>query len=379
MEIAQLLSAQTRLLMDWTLPLTSIEIDYLHQTGRTALLGAKGCASIVLYSQEFVLSPPTIFSLQGTECQVIGYPRKSIGLYVKQSIIFRYDSNGEDLKGYTGAGLYDWIISDRCGVSVAFSTAVVSPGKVSIMHSDSGNKFNGETWSSVQRNKSGPVASVEILDVDKQQKPSNASPKIGHSHKLEAGLSGVVSGPVVIDTIQDGGSAVTAAAAAVFGVAVGAVATGGASAAAVAMGGAATAIGDGDAGAGDDDDACNPSSRRWRMNRHTGHHINALEEYFKEHSYPNELQRNEFALRLGMHPTQVMCWFQNKRTQMRSQSKREENKVLKSENNMLRAQIQHFTEVLSKHICPQCGVSSSQQYVDENILRSENIHLREEV
>ncbi|KAK1396079.1 hypothetical protein POM88_005942 [Heracleum sosnowskyi] len=194
----------------------------------------------------------------------------------------------------------------------------------------------------------------------------------------EAGLAAVVSGPVVIGTIQDGGAAVTAAAAAVFGVASGTVATGGASAAAVAMGGAATAIGDGDAGAGDDDDASDPSSRRWRMNRHTGHHINALEEYFKEHSHPNQLQRNELALRLGMHPTQVMCWFQNKRTQMRSQSRREENEVLKSENNMLRAQIKHFTEVLSKNICPQCGVSSSQQYVDENILRSENIHLREE-
>ncbi|KAK1396082.1 hypothetical protein POM88_005945 [Heracleum sosnowskyi] len=80
-----------------------------------------------------------------------------------------------------------------------------------------------------------------------------------------------------------------------------------------------------------------------------------------------------------MHPTQVMCWFQNKRTQLRSQSKREENELLKSENNMLGAQIQHFIEVLSKNICPQCGVSSSQQYVDENILRSENIHLREQV
>ncbi|KAK1398496.1 CCR4-NOT transcription complex subunit 4 [Heracleum sosnowskyi] len=83
--------------------------------------------------------------------------------------------------------------SDTCGVSVAFSTAAVSPGKVSIMHSDSGRKFNGEIWSSVQRNKSGPVASVEILDVDKQQKPSNASPKIGHSDKLVT--SGHISTP----------------------------------------------------------------------------------------------------------------------------------------------------------------------------------------
>ncbi|KAL8154797.1 hypothetical protein AgCh_000234 [Apium graveolens] len=44
---------------------------------------------------------------------VIGYPSKSIGLYVKQSIIFRSDSNGEDLKGYAGAGLYDSLPMDK--------------------------------------------------------------------------------------------------------------------------------------------------------------------------------------------------------------------------------------------------------------------------
>lgn len=41
------------------------------------------------------------------DVQVIGYPSKLIGLYCKQSIIFRSDSNGEDLEGYAGAGLYD--------------------------------------------------------------------------------------------------------------------------------------------------------------------------------------------------------------------------------------------------------------------------------
>ncbi|WOH14790.1 hypothetical protein DCAR_0934313 [Daucus carota subsp. sativus] len=44
---------------------------------------------------------------------VIGYPSKSIGLYVKQSIIFRSDSNGEDLKGYAGAGLYESLPMDK--------------------------------------------------------------------------------------------------------------------------------------------------------------------------------------------------------------------------------------------------------------------------
>ncbi|XP_042494835.1 alpha-glucan water dikinase 2-like [Macadamia integrifolia] len=42
---------------------------------------------------------------------VVGYPSKHIGLFIKkQSLIFRSDSNGEDLEGYAGAGLYDSVI-----------------------------------------------------------------------------------------------------------------------------------------------------------------------------------------------------------------------------------------------------------------------------
>lgn len=38
---------------------------------------------------------------------MITYPSKRIGLYSKPSVIFRSDSNNEDLEGYAGAGLYD--------------------------------------------------------------------------------------------------------------------------------------------------------------------------------------------------------------------------------------------------------------------------------
>ncbi|GAB2280495.1 hypothetical protein Dimus_015122 [Dionaea muscipula] len=44
---------------------------------------------------------------------VLGYPSKPIGLYIKRSIIFRSDSNGEDLEGYAGAGLYDSVPMDE--------------------------------------------------------------------------------------------------------------------------------------------------------------------------------------------------------------------------------------------------------------------------
>ncbi|KAF6145631.1 hypothetical protein GIB67_018737 [Kingdonia uniflora] len=45
--------------------------------------------------------------------KVLGYPSKLIGLFIKRSVIFRSDSNGEDLEGYAGAGLYDSVQMDK--------------------------------------------------------------------------------------------------------------------------------------------------------------------------------------------------------------------------------------------------------------------------
>lgn len=45
--------------------------------------------------------------------QLLGYPSKPIGLFIRRSIIFRSDSNGEDLEGYAGAGLYDSVPMDE--------------------------------------------------------------------------------------------------------------------------------------------------------------------------------------------------------------------------------------------------------------------------
>jgi alpha-glucan,water dikinase len=43
---------------------------------------------------------------------ILSYPSKSIGLY-GTGLIFRSDSNGEDLEGYAGAGLYDSVLLDK--------------------------------------------------------------------------------------------------------------------------------------------------------------------------------------------------------------------------------------------------------------------------
>ena len=45
--------------------------------------------------------------------QIIMFPSKSDGMFVPESLIFRSDSNGEDLEGYAGAGLYDSITMDE--------------------------------------------------------------------------------------------------------------------------------------------------------------------------------------------------------------------------------------------------------------------------
>ena len=48
--------------------------------------------------------------------RVLSYPSKSAAMFVPESLIFRSDSNGEDLDGYAGAGLYDSITMDPCVV-----------------------------------------------------------------------------------------------------------------------------------------------------------------------------------------------------------------------------------------------------------------------
>ncbi|CAI9092975.1 OLC1v1028361C2 [Oldenlandia corymbosa var. corymbosa] len=67
------------------------------------LVGAYPGRALSFISKKHDLSSP----------QVLGYPSKPIGLFIRRSIIFRSDSNGEDLEGYAGAGLYDSVPMDE--------------------------------------------------------------------------------------------------------------------------------------------------------------------------------------------------------------------------------------------------------------------------
>ena len=66
------------------------------------------CAQVEMYP-----SKSDRMTFGGIPCaQVEMYPSKSDGMFVRESLIFRSDSNGEDLEGYAGAGLYDSITMD---------------------------------------------------------------------------------------------------------------------------------------------------------------------------------------------------------------------------------------------------------------------------
>ena len=50
------------------------------------------------------------------DIKILAYPSKAAGFFVPDTLIFRSDSNGEDLPGYAGAGLYDSVTMDASEV-----------------------------------------------------------------------------------------------------------------------------------------------------------------------------------------------------------------------------------------------------------------------
>ncbi|GMJ13403.1 homeodomain GLABROUS 2 [Hibiscus trionum] len=132
-------------------------------------------------------------------------------------------------------------------------------------------------------------------------------------------------------------------------------------------------------GSGDDQDP-RPNKKK-RYHRHTQHQIQEMEGFFKECPHPDDKQRKELGRELGLEPLQVKFWFQNKRTQMKTQHERNENTQLRTENEKLRADSMRYREALSTASCPNCGgpTAVGQMSFDEHNLRLENARLREEI
>ncbi|KAH9744687.1 homeobox-leucine zipper protein HDG2 [Citrus sinensis] len=133
-------------------------------------------------------------------------------------------------------------------------------------------------------------------------------------------------------------------------------------------------------GASGDDQEQRPNKKK-RYHRHTQHQIQEMEAFFKECPHPDDKQRKELSRELGLEPLQVKFWFQNKRTQMKTQHERHENTQLRTENEKLRADNMRYREALSNASCPNCGgpTAIGEMSFDEHHLRLENARLREEI
>ncbi|XP_024028635.1 homeobox-leucine zipper protein ANTHOCYANINLESS 2 isoform X2 [Morus notabilis] len=133
---------------------------------------------------------------------------------------------------------------------------------------------------------------------------------------------------------------------------------------------------------GDDQDAGDDQPRKKKKyHRHTPNQIQELEAFFKECPHPDEKQRLELSKRLGLETKQVKFWFQNRRTQMKTQLERHENIILRQENDKLQAENNMMKDAMATPMCNQCGGPAipGQISFEEHQLRIENARLKDEL
>ncbi|XP_038708918.1 homeobox-leucine zipper protein ANTHOCYANINLESS 2-like isoform X2 [Tripterygium wilfordii] len=133
---------------------------------------------------------------------------------------------------------------------------------------------------------------------------------------------------------------------------------------------------------GDDQDATDkPPGKKKRYHRHTPQQIQELEALFKECPHPDEKQRLELSRRLCLATRQVKFWFQNRRTQMKTQLERHENSLLRQENDKIRAENMSIKDAMRNPICSNCGGPAviGEISIEEQHLRIENARLKDEL
>jgi len=98
-----------------------IYCELVRGLGEAIVSGTVPGAAMTFVAKKDALDAPT----------VLLYPSKSEGMFVADgSLIFRSDSNGEDLEGYAGAGLYDSIttaVTERAVVDYSADPIVADP------------------------------------------------------------------------------------------------------------------------------------------------------------------------------------------------------------------------------------------------------------
>ncbi|KAL6509479.1 hypothetical protein OROGR_022789 [Orobanche gracilis] len=125
----------------------------------------------------------------------------------------------------------------------------------------------------------------------------------------------------------------------------------------------------------------NKSSKRKKYHRHTAFQIQELEAAFKNSPHPDEKGRLELSRRLGLEGRQIKFWFQNRRTQMKTQLERHENSILKQENDKLRIENITMNEAMRNPICDNCGCPAilGEIPIEHHHLMIENARLKDEL
>ncbi|KAJ9172926.1 hypothetical protein P3X46_016113 [Hevea brasiliensis] len=132
---------------------------------------------------------------------------------------------------------------------------------------------------------------------------------------------------------------------------------------------------------GDEQEPSNNRRGKKAYHRHTSRQIQQLEAFFKECPHPDDNQRRQLSKELGLEPRQIKFWFQNKRTQTKTQNEKADNSVLRAENERIQCENLAIREALKNVICPSCGgppFGEEERQRSLQKLQLENAQLKEE-
>ncbi|TMW84197.1 hypothetical protein EJD97_025638 [Solanum chilense] len=123
------------------------------------------------------------------------------------------------------------------------------------------------------------------------------------------------------------------------------------------------------------------SKRQRQCHRHTMEQIQRLEAFFKECPHPDENQRNQLGREAGLDPKQIKFWFQNKRTQTKTQNERSDNNALRMENERFLCENMAMKESMKNIMCPKCDgppIGKEERARNLENMKLENQRLREQ-